>query len=140
MDAQRTITATGIFNNCYAIAARTVHEGLATGAAHTPSGTSDFIGYANHSVSIIQQPNGRVLAVDFTAAPNIDYSQGNFDTLIIGANDESALMASLGELYGGNWTARSGEDIRQSYLIEYGSREQRMAVLDAMLGKAALGE
>lgn len=100
---QETVTSKGVLNNCITVAGEAVQKGVVSGRLYSPEGCQDFTSWTNHAVNYDELPDGTVIAIDFTAASNIDWNTKNFDTLALRAKNKAELVDLLGELYGGTW-------------------------------------
>lgn len=118
-DTFSRINKDGVFHNCYALAAMVVYTKSADGAISSQSGTFDFVGTEGHCVNYLNQPDGGVLAVDFTAGKYIDGKKGNFDILAIQATSIQDLSEKMHALYGGSWNKRTDEQNLATYKNSY---------------------
>ncbi|MBI2021494.1 hypothetical protein HYS93_01260 [Candidatus Daviesbacteria bacterium] len=93
-----------VTTQCYDVAKAAQQRGSAKSRLHSKGGTSEFSGYGNHCLNLDTLQDGSLVAVDFTAAENIDYHQGNFAVFAIRASSQEELIARLNKLYGGQWS------------------------------------
>ncbi|PIY80988.1 MAG: hypothetical protein COY80_00025, partial [Candidatus Pacebacteria bacterium CG_4_10_14_0_8_um_filter_42_14] len=103
-DQANAIRQTGLHQNCFFIAQGACKEQGFTGRVSAPSGVDKFLVWKNHCINWHEVDEGQVVALDFTAAINIDCGMGNFDVLLIRAEDLVTLLEYLAELYGGEWS------------------------------------
>lgn len=108
----------GVYNQCFLIAKTAYTREAAAGMLGTDvrkeSLKEGFIRHMNHCVNFVQLGN-LVVGIDFTAAKNLDYNQGEFDILLLAAPDVEKLQTYLSELYGGEWNKVDPTSIRGDY-------------------------
>ena len=108
---QYIVAAAGkIFNNCVYIAHDAVAAGAATGSLYTPRGTHDFVGWRNHCINYDELEDGTVVGFDLTAGANVSHCGEPFDVLAVRDLDVPSLQASIGTLFGGDWSLQTPLD------------------------------
>lgn len=101
--AQAEAEARGIAGNCWGIASDANFNGHARSRMFTSEGATDFCGYDDHEINLDTLHDGSVLALDLTAAVNLDHNQGGMAIFGLRAKRVGKLVVALNKLYGGSW-------------------------------------